>query len=375
MQEAPYSVNFKLFNKENVQFQFTVRHEDPDIFAGNMDRLVGKLLEDGFTFTEQVKAGKVAGQYETDHIIGYMVGAIQKGKSAGEPVIYCYNNRSLFSAYYLYREDAHLFPAPWPKAPEYDGTAPDKETAINHRKYHKLEWDLPITPKTTPDGEIEKKNGYIQYKPNRDATLDGKPAPDNGKAKPSGPGKAPAYVAATVTSYTHKLTVPVNPKLDDTTLHSVMETEDSATMWWSDLAPAQRDTMSYARAFLRAMKKAPAASNERVTALLEPTFATLMEYVMKLARETGQPAPPLTMVLSYASWLLCDNAIEDVKNPANEMPIGVVVWLAQCAKNTLADGSPNTKYDPEWLEAFAEIILRTIRAQGEIAVDEDELPF
>lgn len=356
--EALYSCNFRMFGTDNIAHQFTVRSDDYADFLTRRAELTEALLASGMTWTEQ--AAPVKGQYETDHIIGYIVTAIQKGTSAGQPAIACYNNRSKFAAYYLYKEDAHLFPKPWPTAPEFDGAAPEKDIALTHRKFHKLEWQLPITPRLTPDGEVEKKNGYIQYKPNRAATLDGaKKLPDVGKTVGGNSN----------TVYTHKRSAPEETEAKPGTCAEMM-VDDERTEWWVHLNTAQQDVVSYARAFVRTYPTGvPKGVNHAV--LLPSVMAELQKYCIFVAAGAGMDKPGIEAVTAYASQLLSDVAGTD----AESVPYACTYWLASCIKEKDAKGNANPFHDMEWVKAFAECVVRIIAAEGIDMNDLDPLAW
>ena len=361
--EALFSANFHLFNADGVREQFTVRSDDYVEWMTQRATVIEALLAAGYTWTEQPKKEKVAGLYETDNIIGYIVTAIQKGPSAGQPAIACYNNRSKFASYYLYREDAHLFPKPWPSVPEFDGAAPEKDIALTHRKFHKLEWQLPITPRLTPDGEVEKKNGYIQYKPNRAATLDGaKSLPDVGKT-------STGSVSGGTSTYTHKRAAPEFTAPKPGTCAEFM-VDDERTEWWAHLSPQQQDVVSYARAFVRTYPTAvPAGVNYVV--LMPSVVSELQKHCIFAATSAGMDKPSIEAVTAYASQLLSDVAGTD----AESVPYGVTYWLASCQKEKDAKGNANPLLDKEWTVAFAEAVVRVIAAEGIDFDDVDALAF
>lgn len=360
--EALFSANFHMFNADGVREQFTVRGDEFGTWMTERMAVIDALLAGGYTWTEQPKKEVIKGQYETDKVIGYFVTAIQTGPNAGQPSVSCYNERSKFVAYTLYKEDAHLFPAPWPTEVEFDGSTPEKDVALTHRKFHKVSWDLPITPKIDRvSGEVVKKNGYIQYKPNRAATLDGnKPLPDVGKsAKPAGGTSA----------YTHKRNAPEFTSPKPGTCAEFMA-DDERTEWWIHLSPQQQDVVSYARAFVRTYPtNAPAGVNHAV--LMPSVMSELQKHCIFAATAIGMEKPSIEAVTAYATQLLSDIAGTD----AESVPYGCTYWLASCMKEKDAKGNANPLLDKEWTVAFAEAVVRVIAAEGIDFDDVDALAF
>lgn len=364
MEEAMYSANWKMFNSEGVSEQFTVRGDDHSDFMERRDALIAALLASGLTWTEQAKKEVVKGQYETDKVIGYFVTAIQTGPNAGQPSVSCYNGRSKFVAYTLYKEDAHLLPAPWPTEVEFDGSTPEKDVALTHRKFHKVSWDLPITPKINRvSGEVVKKNGYVVYIPDRTATLDGaKKLPDVGKT-------SAGSVSGGTSTYTHKRAAPEHTAPKPGTCAEFM-VDDDRTEWWMHLTPQQQDVVSYARAFVRTYNtNVPAGVMHGP--LLSSVMAELQRHCITIAVGAGMEKPSIDAVTAYASQLLSDVAGTD----AESVPYGVSYWLASCLKEKDAKGKANPLLDIEWVKAFAEAVVRVIAAEGMNMDDIDELAF
>lgn len=203
MSEKNYSANFKLFNRDGLQAQFTVRTDEPTEHINALTEYLNAMYAMGWSINEPER-----GLYTTDHVIGY-IWCQFNNKKTNQIDICCalYTDRGLFKSYTVYPEAFDKLPqyvmSTMPDDPERAlPTAPDKEKALTMKAFKPWRTTINITPKLNHDGEpLKNDNGYVVYL--YDGVAGGKtqpaPAPAPAPTKPE-PQPAPAQpVKAKVT--------------------------------------------------------------------------------------------------------------------------------------------------------------------------------
>lgn len=353
MQEAKFSCNFKLFNRDGELEQFTVRGDTADEFAANRAALE-QLLRDGYTW-------KLSGDTETgsavkmEDIEGYVVGETKRGDIC--VFVYTAWSNQFGAAYTLYPEDKALFPKQWPAKSEWDGGSPAKDLAKSKGRWHDLSFKLPLIPVLDTDGNVVKnEKGYIKYRPHRYYQ-----AGDSSAATPSGTaanqGATPKANVGTV-QYTHKRKLPNVGKYDTSQIGSESADEPTHNEWWRALNAAEQDALMYGRTFIASYKKAEAS----------PHAQKVWDAVTKQLADLSKLDQRIVKV--YAHYALTDHAHDPEEPPLT----GIVQWLAECAMATKGDGSANPNHDPEWMAAFANLLIK-IYAADSAGGDDDEPPF
>jgi hypothetical protein len=201
------------------------------------------------------------------------------------------------------------------------------------------------------------KDGFIEYKADRAASLDGsppRPLPNVGHT-----------TSTAIIAYTHLRTIPNVTKYDGTMCASMMNGEDDQCEWWGSLPAQHQDVLSYARSFVRSYQvtSVSASKNPGMAGIV---FGLLYDEVQQVCGTLNIGAPDKDAVIMYATEMLCDMATTD---PA-EMPVAPVQWLFECGMEKLPSGKPNPNFDPAWIEAFTNIILRRIEQDGVGASDD-----
>ena len=353
MQEAQFSCNFRMFNRDGELEQFTVRGETAQEFADNRAALE-QLLSAGY-------AWKLSGESETgsavkmEDIEGYVVGETKNNDIC--VFVYTAWSNQFGAAYTLYPEDKHLFPAAWPTKCEWDGSSPSKDVAKSKGRWHDLQFKLPLIPVLDAEKNVVKnEKGYIKYRPHRYYQA--------GNSTPSAPSGTAANQPARpqpsvgTIQYTHKRKLPNVGKYDTSQIGSESADEPVHNDWWCALNAAEQDTLMYGRTFVASYKKAPASEHaQRVWGAVTKQLADLSKLDERIVKV-------------YAHYALTDHAHDPEEPPLT----GIVQWLAECAMPTKGDGSANPNHDPEWMGAFANLLIKVYAADS-AGGDDDEPPF
>lgn len=343
MQEAQFSCNFRMFNAYGELEQFTVRGDSIMEFAVNRAALEAVL--EGYGWNPPANTVKP----KTEQIVGYIVSETKDGTIC----LHLYKRGLKFKAYTIYPEDKHLFPKPWPGKSEWPGIAPEQEDAVKRGYFRPLEFDLPVTPVLDPEGNPVKNDaGYIKYKPDRSYT--------GGSTTSSPSGTVANQVAPTkpnvgTIQYTHRRKLPDVGKYDTSQIGSESADEPTHNPWWGALNAAEQDVLMYGRTFVASYKKAPASEHaQKVWDVVTKQLADLSKLDQRIVKV-------------YAHYALTDAA----HNPEEPPLTGVVQWLAECAMATKGDGSANPNHDPEWMAAFANLLVKIYAADSAGGDDEE----
>jgi hypothetical protein len=165
MNESRFSINFKMFNRDGLQAQFTVRADEINDHREVVEAYIEQLYLSGWSVTEPEK-----GLHTTDQVIGYMWTQFNN-KRENRLDICCalYTERGLFKSYSVYPEGfAKLPPSVMETKPTttkgVPKVAPDKENAMNDDDFRTWRATIRITPKLGHDGEpVKNDKGYITY--------------------------------------------------------------------------------------------------------------------------------------------------------------------------------------------------------------------
>lgn len=168
MTEKNYSVNFKLYNPDGLQAQFTVRADDMTEHLTNLAEYMESLSTMGWTVNEPAH---LDGVHKTDTIIGYMWGKFKDSKNNDTytPCLHLYNTRQKYKAYTIYPEKLDSVPAnvlaTRPKLiKDCVLVPPPTADAKADRDFHPWNVTINITPKLNDDGTLWKnEKGYAQY--------------------------------------------------------------------------------------------------------------------------------------------------------------------------------------------------------------------
>jgi len=347
MQEAQFSCNFRMYNPDGELEQFTVRGDTPEQFAANRAAL--QALLSGYSWEVPDKNTKP----KKEPIVGYVVGETKDGTVC----LHLYRRGLKFKAYTLYPEDKHLFPKPWPSKSEWPGVAPEQEDAVRRGYFHPLEFDLPVTPILDPEGNpVKSESGYIRYKPDRNYT-GGASVNSANRTEHKQPSTPSASSTSTI-QYIHRRALPNVGNYSSSQIGSESADEPTHNDWWRGLNAAEQDALMYGRTFVASYKKAPASEHaQKIWQSITQQIADMNGLDVRIVRV-------------YAHYALTDHA----HNPEEPPLTGIVQWLAECAMEKKADGKANPFYDPEWMSAFASILVKIYAADSD-GGDDDDTPF
>lgn len=192
MTEKNYSANFKLYNRDGLNAQFTVRADDPTEHINALTEYMNSLKAMGWSVNEPER-----GLYTTDQAIGYLWTQFNNRKTnALDTCLAIYTERGLFKGYTVYPESFDKLPQDVMQTMPDDPAgalpmAPDKEKALTMKAFKPWRVTINITPRLGHDGEpVRNDKGYIVY------LFDGVAGKEQAVAAQPEPNKPPVRLSA-----------------------------------------------------------------------------------------------------------------------------------------------------------------------------------
>ena len=182
--EAPFSANFRLFDPEGVQVQFTVRAADAAAHLNNLAAYRSALAAQGFAPSEPAAA-----EGKTEEIGAYVRGFTK----AGQPLVWLYSTKDIFKyrVTTVYLEDLPSLPfTPEGQAYPAGVAAPERDSAAGAGFLQQV---APFKVILVENGQDE--NGRQRWKFSHVVGQAPRNGNGNGSPAPAAPAAAPAAAA------------------------------------------------------------------------------------------------------------------------------------------------------------------------------------
>lgn len=160
--EKKYSANFKLFNIEGLQVQFTVRADDAREHMTQLGVYLSALTGDGWRVSEPT--GDL--RPRTLRVAGW-VRAESEDKQAGgfRPCVHLYGQHGDFKQVTVYFERLNELSLDLGAAKKWDGAAPDRASAQKRGFWNECEMEVILEPMLDYDGNpLRSEAGRVRYK-------------------------------------------------------------------------------------------------------------------------------------------------------------------------------------------------------------------